>query len=266
MLTKIKPYFYLCFVGIKECLIYTKALYFSLLLEIFFLLGYFCLWRAVFDSKVQVSDYSFYSFFSYLIIARILFKAFSGGSFGFFSERVHSGAIFLDISLPVNIFIKLFAHFCGRKLCNLFLLSPLFLFFFVINFCLSEGQMSQFYLWLLYLPIAFLLFFLIEFIFSLTAFTFVGQQGIHEFKFLLISLLGGIYFPLDILPTALSKVLYGLPFTYMVYFPASIYTQNLEIKDLYSGVCIAFFWFFLLTTISIVLLRKLVHNTDRLGA
>jgi ABC-2 type transport system permease protein len=55
-------------------------------------------------------------------------------------------------------------------------------------------------------------------------------------------LAGGHLFPLDILPSALTKALALTPFPYQLFFPISVYLEQTTGAALYSGLVIQAMW------------------------
>ena len=56
----------------------------------------------------------------------------------------------------------------------------------------------------------------------------------------------GATFPLDILPLALQKVLYLLPFPYLIFFPIQVYLGKINGETLMGGLLVALFWVIIL--------------------
>lgn len=56
----------------------------------------------------------------------------------------------------------------------------------------------------------------------------------------------GAYFPIDILPAAMQKVISALPFPYLVYFPLSIYLERLSAAEIASSFAHQAVWVALL--------------------
>lgn len=52
----------------------------------------------------------------------------------------------------------------------------------------------------------------------------------------------GAMFPLDILPQPLYAISKLLPFSYLLYFPLSVYTGKLSTADMIAGFCISMVW------------------------
>ena len=71
--------------------------------------------------------------------------------------------------------------------------------------------------------------------------------GSHFFvTIILIEFLSGALFPIDILPTAVQKVVMSLPFPYLIYFPVQVYLGKISGIFLVKGLYISLAWVFAL--------------------
>ena len=78
------------------------------------------------------------------------------------------------------------------------------------------------------LGLAALIQFTLAYCFGLLAFWFLEIQGFVILSYAAETLLSGQIFPLDLLPPALFKAAQLLPFYYMMYFPAAIFTGRIN--------------------------------------
>ena len=88
--------------------------------------------------------------------------------------------------------------------------------------------------WLLFAVsagLASLIFFFMEFIVSSLAF-WTSESGGPLFCFeLFLQFAAGAFFPLDVLPDALRRLLSATPFPYLVYFPARIFLEKITLAE-----------------------------------
>jgi ABC-2 type transport system permease protein len=61
-----------------------------------------------------------------------------------------------------------------------------------------------------------------------------------------LDFLAGNFFPIDILPEAVARLLILTPFPYMFYFPVKIYLGQLYLAQIIQGFSLLLFWSFLL--------------------
>lgn len=98
-------------------------------------------------------------------------------------------------------------------------------------------------LFLAAIVVSLLLYFLLVFIFSM--FTFWQPEQAWGFMFLLIifsDFLGGGMLPLDILPIPFQKLLYILPFPYLLFVPIQIYLGKFPLSQAFMSLGIASLW------------------------
>lgn len=102
---------------------------------------------------------------------------------------------------------------------------------------------------------AVLLFFLILFIVNSITLWLPEAGWAGQFLFIVIiaEFLSGGIFPLDVLPDQIQKILYLLPFPYLLFIPLQVYLGKLMQADLLRSVFISGFWVMVLAT----LLRKI---------
>ncbi len=92
--------------------------------------------------------------------------------------------------------------------------------------------------------LAIVLFFTILFLSAMVAFWM--PEAIWPVQFLvvavIIELLSGALFPLDILPDSLQRILYLTPFPYLIFFPLEVYLGKTTLVLLLRGVFINLVW------------------------
>lgn len=94
------------------------------------------------------------------------------------------------------------------------------------------------------LVIAVILFFALLFLVNIVAFWMPENGWAAQFLFIVIitEFLSGGVFPLDIFPAAFQKVLYFLPFPYLLFFPLQVYLGKIGGTQAWGGILISAFW------------------------
>lgn len=92
--------------------------------------------------------------------------------------------------------------------------------------------------------LAVVLFFGLLFLVNLVTFWMPENGWAAQFLFVVIitDFLSGGVFPLDILPTVVQKVIYLLPFPYLLFFPLQVYLGKITGPQMLGGILISFFW------------------------
>ena len=63
---------------------------------------------------------------------------------------------------------------------------------------------------------------------------------------MIMMLFSGYVLPIDLMPEAVQKIIFYLPFQYLVYFPVNIYLGRLDTIEIIQGLAIQTFWVFAL--------------------
>jgi len=109
-------------------------------------------------------------------------------------------------------------------------------FFFQTNFLL-------FFLFLTSLVIAVILFFFLMFIANMLPLWLPDQPwGMSFLLFIFTDFLGGGVFPLDILPSYITKIIYLTPFPYLLFMPLQIYLGKLDLITSFNSILIGTVW------------------------
>lgn len=111
-------------------------------------------------------------------------------------------------------------------------------------------QTDPFYLILFLLAIVFaiLIFFNLLFLVNLITFWIPTAGWGAQFLFIgiFVEFFSGGVFPIDILPQVLQKIIYTLPFPYLLFFPLQVYLGKLDMGGAIRGVGVAAIWAILL--------------------
>jgi ABC-2 type transport system permease protein len=104
---------------------------------------------------------------------------------------------------------------------------------------------AHFTTWILFscsAVLASLIFFFMEFLVSSLAF-WTSESGGPLFCFeLFLQFAAGAFFPLDVLPGALRRLLAATPFPYLVYFPARIFLEKVTLAEAARTLAIETAW------------------------
>jgi ABC-2 type transport system permease protein len=84
--------------------------------------------------------------------------------------------------------------------------------------------------------------FLFKMIVGLLAFWMTETTGVFETTEVILTLTSGILMPLTLLPLWLEKIVYFLPFAYMIYFPVTAFEGRLPVATLVQVIGVQFMW------------------------
>ena len=198
------------------------------------------LWSSVFEKQAVIGNYDKTLFTSYLLYGNLI-ATFAFGTRTFdISSDINDGKIINTLLKPVSFFTYNFAKEIADKLVNLFF-AIFEILFLIWLFKLDVVPPQNL---LLFLPI-FINSVLISYFINLSL-SFVGfwTTEVWPIRFIFIVLLffvAGSYFPLDILPPAIYKMILLTPFPYIFYLPAKILTSHSATQP-FSNVLLSYFW------------------------
>lgn len=165
------------------------------------------------------------------------------------SELAHQGDVNNFLIKPLSFFRYMLFFDLAEKFTRLIYLSPLLLisFFKFQNFT-SAG------LFLLSLPICYLLSFLLAYLVGLTSFWIDESWAISNVRYVLIQLLGGVILPYSLFPRFLHDITRLTPFPYVVSFP----TRLIQGEAKYYEFIIALAWCLFLVFLVKVVEKKAI--------
>lgn len=147
--------------------------------------------------------------------------------------------------------IPLIALFCG-------------LFFVLYPDAAWIPQLSNIFLGLSAIALAFILRFAIQYTFAMLAFWTERASAIQQFWFLFYVFLSGTIAPLEVFPNAVRQVVEWTPFPYMMHFPA-VLLMGLPV-DFGRSILIMFAWTIIFIVLNRWLWRKGLKQYSGMGA
>lgn len=146
---------------------------------------------------------------------------------------------------PISYFKYWFTRDISSKALNFFFaVGEITLLYLLLqpNFFLQKNLVI-FCLFLISLVFAVVLYFLLVFLFSQPTFWYPHQAwGFIFLLIILVDLLGGGVFPLDILPSDVQKIVYFSPFPYLLFIPIEIYLGKLSFLKTLVFLAISLAW------------------------
>ncbi|MDP2137585.1 MAG: ABC-2 family transporter protein [Candidatus Didemnitutus sp.] len=269
MLASIAKYRAAFAVGLQSNLVYRWNFAVRGLFSLFHLVVVFTLWGAAFAGQTAIGGFDLRQTMTYFVI--ILPLSFMIGAFNEdyqISEEIRNGMINQFLLKPVNYYAYRFSVFVSARLVSgLLVLLPLALAFPFLKDTLVIPDDWQ---WRLALGLPAMLLsavvqFTIAYCFGLLTFWFLEIQSFVILSMAVEVLLGGQMFPLDLLPTWLFELSRYLPYYYMMYFPAAIFTGRLPLSEIGSGLAIQAGWIAVLLVIAQVLWMRGLRKHTAVG-
>lgn len=181
-----------------------------------------------------------------------------------FSSKIHEisveimhGDIINRILKPLSFFSFIITKELADKLVNVtFSLIEIFLLILILNPPLVlPHSLDAFIVALIFILIGIILSFFVSWSISMIAFWSSEIWAPRFIYFMMVFMLAGNYFPLDILPELLYNILLFTPFPYFIFIPAQIYLKGIpSITPVY--LVMGTFWIMIFYTISQYLWHK----------
>lgn len=184
------------------------------------------------------------------------------------NDDIHSGELSNIIHRPIAIEKYYFAKMVGNRLANLLLLAPILIIGMLYILVKNLLQISPIVLFEFAFSIIMsaVLWFLFSYIIGSVAYWFDNLFFVLLVKEVLVNLLAGFYFPLEILPPFLVKITKCLPFQYSSSFPIDTLVKGLSLQSWLKNTGIEIAWAVIFYVIVQIVNRKgLQRYSDVMG-
>jgi ABC-2 type transport system permease protein len=235
--------------SLVERLAYRADFLLSTLLRFLPMLTTILLWHAVYDSAGEDSaltaKFTLHQMISYLLLVHIsrMFSSMPGLAHGI-ARDIRDGNLKKYLLQPIEMIPYLLSYRIAHKLSYIAMSAlPYALLFFLCREYLPP--FPDWLTWTAYL-VSLVLAFVIGFFFEAT----IGMIGfwfleVTSFLYVINTLsffVSGHMFPLDLLPSPWASVLKALPFSYLAYFPATVFVGKIQGEELAWGLAIEAAW------------------------
>jgi ABC-2 type transport system permease protein len=187
---------------------------------------------------------------------------------GNISSKILSGDLSQDLLRPFPfILMELAAALSSRLIAFVFEFLPgmvVFSLFFWPRF-LTVWSFLKF---LVVVGLAFLLYFMINFLIGLASFHLKSNQSLQNLKMALISFTAGAFLPLDFFPFWLRRITDFVPFPYLFYWPIQIFLNTdaaLVPGTFLRVVLFQLGWIALFTTVNLVVWKVVLKKFCSVG-
>lgn len=202
------------------------------------------LWLAIFSVQSEVFGYTQERILTYILASSIVANIVFSTRTQDIGEEIISGDLSNLLLKPMDVFWYWLGRDVGDKLLNIGF-SVIEIFLLVLLLSPPLFWQSNFLVWFLViisLIMSLALYFLISLLISFFAFWTSSVWGPRFLFFIILEFFAGGFFPLDILPSALYRIVEWLPFGYLLFFPLKIYLGQLSLLGIFKGLIIAFVW------------------------
>lgn len=200
------------------------------------------LWKALYQGKGSISNYTMSDMYVYIIINAILLPLTNSNVANKIGDKVTSGSIVIDLIRPISLKNYMFFEELGVNIYNIiFAIIPIS--FFVIIFKIGFNfNLVNLVIFLLSSVLGVILMYYFNYILGLLAFWLKDSWYISWYSSALFSLFGGVIIPLNFYPILLQKVSYLLPFRLITFEPINILLNKNTLNQDIVIIILQIFW------------------------
>ena len=199
------------------------------------------LWMAVFDGKSRFGYYSREQMLSYILFSSLITTLVSSTRTSELAAQIQDGSIMNLLLKPISVFSYYAALDVGDKCMNIFFGIIEFV-GIVLLFHVPLVAPQAILLCLFFLACGIIISFFINLMLSFIGF-WTPDVWAPRFLFtIIVFFVSGTYFPLDLLPEPIYRVLLLTPFPYLFFLPARILVGGAQAPYLIQQMICALFW------------------------
>lgn len=201
------------------------------------------LWFFLFTQQTIINGYTWPEMAAYLLIVLLSDAMLSYSTERTMSERVLDGSIATDLIKPMNIQDMCLFEALGASLIETLLALPIIIALAAILGCFSViGGWVQVALFVLSLPLAFMVKFALAYIAGLMCFYTSNGYGVIYLRQVITDIFSGALIPLSFYPAWFQTLSSFLPFQAAVYLPAQIFLGRISGMEVARAFGIQLFW------------------------
>ncbi len=240
-----KKYFQILKLTLEEYLAYRLNFILWRFRSLVFFLSLFFFWLAIYGTKDEFLGYQKPQMLAYVVGIAFLRSLVLGSRLSDLAGQIRSGELTRLLLRPLGMLSYWFSRDLVDKGLNLFFTvievgAVLFIFKFPFYFPQTSTTYLQFALLVI---LAVLLYFFLSFFLSSIAFWTEEIWATRWlFGIIFLEFLAGAFFPIDVLPSGLQRIIYLTPFPYLVFFPLKVWLEQLSPGLIWQAVGVCSFW------------------------
>ncbi|OME94805.1 MULTISPECIES: ABC transporter permease [Paenibacillus] len=255
--------------GVQHSMEYRFHFFLGLLGATFPILVQYFIWTAVYRHSGQdaLFSYSYGQIILYTILAGLVSKLIATQFEHQIADDIKNGGLNKYLIKPISYFGYRLVSFFGQKAIYYGITALLLI--GIIGFASAGGvlelQAIRLILFAVTLSGALLLNFLIAYCICASAFYLHEISYFFVITSLLVNILSGGMFPLEIFGESVVKALQYTPFPYTIYFPVNILSGKAEASAMYQGLLIQCGWILLFFWLSRLTWRVSMKKYSAVG-
>lgn len=255
--------------GMQNSMEYRLSFMLSMISTVFPVIIQFFLWKAIFlnASNPIVFGYSYPQIIMYTIMAGLVAKLVSTGFEYEINDDIKNGGLNTYVVKPISYFSFRLCRFIGEKVLFLAVLLIIsFATLIILNALLGlEIKIINVLVFVFVLFFSIILNYLIYFSIAMMAFWISEVSRLFGTISIILIIISGGIFPLDIFGSNIMKIINFLPFKYTIQFPINILSGRLTQVEISEGIIIQICWLCLLIIVSNVLWKKGINRYVAVG-
>jgi ABC-2 type transport system permease protein len=243
----VKKYLHVANVGLQNTLVYRVNFFFRAAFGLVPLMATIFIWRAVFEgnSSGSVAGYTLAEMTSYYLIVTLVntLTAVTEDDWQIAAD-IKDGNISQFLLKPIDyLTYRLVLFASGRLIYTVVAIVPVAIFiFFQRDFFVGPASGTHLGVFMISLVLTALLQFLISYTLALLAFWVLEVSTFIFIAFAIEYAASGQLYPLDILPSLVTKLMFYTPFPYLMFFPVNVYLGKTNGSELWAGLVMQAFW------------------------
>ena len=231
-------------------------------------LALFFFWLAIYGSRGEFLGYQKSQMLAYVVGIAFLRGVVLGSRSADLAGQIRSGELTRLLLKPIGVLSYWFSRDLVDKGLNLFFTIfeiGLVLAIFRFPFYFPQSVMSYFYFTVLVILALFLFFFLSFFISAFAFWTEEVWATRWLFGIIFLEFFAGTFFPIDVLPFWLQRIIYLTPFPYLAFFPLKIWLEQLSSWAIVRAVVVCGLWLVFFYWLASFLWQKGAKNYGAYG-
>ncbi|MBF0441466.1 MAG: ABC-2 family transporter protein [Oligoflexales bacterium] len=246
--------------GMKSAFEYRLNFFLSLASALFPIFIQYFMWKAIYHSagSAKVYGYDFTQMMIYVVMSGVVSKIVATGFEYEIAREIKEGGLSRFITRPIFYGPHKLLFFLGEKAMP----TLLAILVAVLILAIASWQgiytldISNIQLFPLSLLLALLIHFMIFFCISAAAFILLEISAFFEVVRILLLVVSGGVFPLDIFGEQALRILKFLPFQYIIYFPTKLLAGTVPHAQIPEGISMQILWSLVLAILAHFVWRK----------
>lgn len=240
-------------IHVQESMQYVTDFFGSGAIALIYVFVFYNLWSTIYQHH-QIAGFTLSAMVWYFVVAQIL-RAGGGRPVKDISQTIQDGTIINYMNKPISFLWLQASTQIGRNFPLLLSSSFFCTIFIFLMLGFPDINLVFVPLFLLTLLVGLLINFLMGFVIATAAFWVEDANPLHWIYDKVIFLIGGLLFPIDLLPNIFVEIARFLPTSYFIYYPAKLLV-NFELSLFLEVVAGQIIYIFILVVLAKYLLFK----------